>query len=112
MADRQSPWRFARNAAANWITFVFAAVVSFFLSPYVVAHLGATQYGVWSLIAGLVGYLGLLDLGIRQAVNRFVAAHRGAGAHRDGSQIVSAALQLFGFLGIAAIALAGLLAWL
>jgi hypothetical protein len=79
----QNRSRFARNAVANWIAFLFTAIVGFFLSPFVVEHLGATRYGVWSLLAGLVGYLGLLDLGIRQAVNRYVAHHRAVGAHEE-----------------------------
>jgi O-antigen/teichoic acid export membrane protein len=112
MIQKNPPFRFARNAVANWIAFLFAAAVGFFLSPYVVAHLGPTRYGVWSLIAGLVGYLGLLDLGIRQAVNRYTARHHAAGEHEDGSLIISAALRLFGFLGILAILLAGALAYL
>lgn len=101
---------FARNAAANWFAFLFTAVVGFFLSPYVVDHLGPTKYGVWTLIGGLVGYLGLLDLGIRQAVNRFIAKHFAAGEHEESSLIVSAALRLFGILGVAAIVLSCTLA--
>lgn len=112
MIDKNRPSRFTRNAVANWIAFLFTAVVGFFLSPYVVEHLGATRYGVWSLIAGLVGYLGLLDLGIRQGVSRYTARHHAAGAHEDGSLIVSAALKLFGFLGILAILLSAALAYL
>ena len=104
--------RLSYNAIANTAAFVFAAVVGFFLSPYMVTHLGATRYGVWSLIAGMVGYLGLLDLGIRQAVSRFTARHHAAGDHAESSRIVSAALKLFGLFGILAIALSAVLAWL
>jgi O-antigen/teichoic acid export membrane protein len=108
--DRRS--HFARNVVANWIAFLFAAVVGFFMSPYVVEHLGATRYGVWSLLAGMIGYLALLDLGIRQAVNRYVAHHRAVGAHDESSSIVSAALRLFGILGLLAISLAAAFAYL
>lgn len=101
---------FARNAAANWFAFLFTAVIGFFLSPYVVDHLGPTKYGVWTLIGGMVGYLGLLDLGIRQAVNRYTAKHAAAAEHEEGSLIVSAALRLFGFLGVVAIVLSCILA--
>jgi len=111
MATNQNRSSFARNAVANWIAFLFTAIVGFFLSPFVVEHLGATRYGVWSLLAGLVGYLGLLDLGIRQAVNRYVAHHRAVGAHEESSSIVSAAIRLFGLLGILAILLAGVFAY-
>jgi O-antigen/teichoic acid export membrane protein len=96
MAKKDRRSHFARNVVANWIAFLFAAVVGFFMSPYVVEHLGATRYGVWSLLAGMIGYLALLDLGIRQAVNRYVAHHRAVGAHDESSSIVSAALRLFG----------------
>jgi len=112
MTTQNRPSRFARNAAANWITFLFSAVVSFFLSPFIVQHLGATGYGVWSLLVGLIGYLGLLDLGIRQAVNRYVAHHHAAAAHDESSSIVSAAVRLFGLLGVVAILLSGIVAYL
>ena len=111
MTDTKRPTRFARNAVANGIAFLFTVAVAFFLSPYMVEHLGATRYGVWSLIASLVGYLGLLDLGIRQAVNRYIAGYYATGAHRESSLIVSAALRLFGFLGILAILSSGVLAY-
>ena len=109
--SNQNRSRFARNAVANWIAFLFSALIGFFLSPFVVEHLGATRYGVWSLLAGFVGYLGLLDLGIRQAVNRYIAHHRAVGAHEESSSIVSAAIRLFGLLGILAIVFSGVFAY-
>jgi len=105
------PSRFARNAVANWIALLYIAIVGFFLSPFIVQQLGATRYGVWSLLAGLVGYLGLLDLGVRQAVNRYVARHHATGAHAESSAIASAAIRLFAMLGLLAILLAAALAF-
>ncbi len=103
--------RLARNVIANWIDFIFLAIVGFFLSPYLVQHLGATGYGVWSLLAALVGYLGLLDFGIRQAVNRYIAHYQAVGAHEESSSIASAAIIFFGLMGILAIFLSGVLAY-
>lgn len=110
-AAQKRPSRFARNAVANWVALLFIAVVGFFLSPYVVQQLGATRYGVWSLLAGLLGYLGLLDLGVRQAVNRYVARHHATGDHGESSSIVSAAIKLFSLLGLLAILLSLALAF-
>src|SRR2546421_402512 len=100
-----------RNAIANWTLFAFIALVSFFLSPVVVRYLGATGYGVWSLLVGLVGYLGLLDFGIRNAVNRYIAHHRAANAHEESSSIVSAAIRLYALLSMLAILLSGVFAY-
>lgn len=101
-----------RNAAANWLTFLFVAGISFFLSPFVVYHLGTTAYGVWTLLAALVGYLGLLDFGIRGAVTRYIAHHHAGGDSEACSSIVSAGLVMFGLLGTVAILLSGVFAFL
>ena len=106
------PRGIGRNAAANWIAFVYVALVGFFLSPFVVNALGATAYGVWSLLVAVIGYLGLLDFGVRGAVTRYVAHHQAAGDDRAASSIVSAAIVLFGALGVVAVVLAGVVAYL
>jgi O-antigen/teichoic acid export membrane protein len=99
-----------RSTVANWAAFLFAAVVSFFLSPFVVHRLGNSGYGIWVLLGSFVGYLGLLDFGVRGAVTRFVAASHATGNHREASVTVVAALRLFGFLAALAIVLAAIAA--
>jgi O-antigen/teichoic acid export membrane protein len=101
--EKNRPSRFARNAVANWIVFFFIALVSFFLSPYVVHNLGAEKFGVWTVLGGLLGYLGLLDFGIRTAVSRYIAHDQAASAHEECSSTTSAALRLIGLLGIGAV---------
>jgi O-antigen/teichoic acid export membrane protein len=110
MINRNRGGRLVRNAVANWTAFGYAAIVSFFLSPFVVSHLGATQYGVWSLLAGVIGYIGLLDFGIRQAVNRYVAHYQAVGDHNECSAIVSAAVRVYGFIGVVAVVISSVLA--
>ena len=55
----------ARNLLANWVGHGANVVVLFFLSPFVVHTLGKTEYGIWSLLSVLTGYMGLFDLGAR-----------------------------------------------
>ena len=85
----------ARSVLSNWGAFLFAALVSFFMGPYVLNKLGATTYGVWMLIGTLVSYLALLDLGVRSAVTKFVATRYGAGDHAGARAVKSAALLAF-----------------
>ncbi len=97
--------RALRNVLSNWGAFVLNAGIAFFLAPYVVGVLGAEAYGVWILVGSLVGYLGLLDVGVRGAVTRYIATHHAAGEHRDASHIASAGLVFFAAAGLGAIAL-------
>ena len=77
-----------RSTVANWAAFAVAAVVSFLLSPFIVHRLGNSAYGTWVLLGSFVGYLGLLDLGVRGAVTRFVANQYAAGDHAAASTTV------------------------
>ncbi len=95
-----------RNVVSNWGGFLFSALVSFFLGPYVLGKLGTTTYGIWALIGSLVGYFGLLDLGVRSAVTKFVASYHSAGDHESASDIKSAALLAFTIAGLVAIVVA------
>lgn len=94
-----------RNVVTNWGAFVFAAVTNFVLSPFIVRSLGTTAYGAFVLANSLVGYLGLLDLGVRGAVTRYIARFHSSGQHEDASQLTSAALKIFGLAAIAAVVL-------
>jgi O-antigen/teichoic acid export membrane protein len=76
----------------NWTAFAVAAVVSFFLSPFVVHRLGNAAYGVWILANSSIAYMALLDLGMRGAVTHFVAKHYALGDHVESSKAVSVAL--------------------
>src|SRR5690242_1045357 len=99
-----------RNIASNWGAFAFSAVVNFFLSPIVVHKLGDAAYGAWALLVALAGYLGLLDLGVRSAVTRFVAKLQASADHEEASRIASAALAIFSIAGVVAISIACVLA--
>ena len=95
--------RFVRNVVSNWGAFLFSAVVSFFLGPYILGKLGTTTYGIWALIGSLVGYFGLLDLGVRSAVTKFISAYHSAGNHVGASDVKSAAVLAFTIAGLLAI---------
>ncbi len=100
-----------RNVLANWGGYVFAAGVNFLLSPFVVHSLGNSAYGIWSLLVSLVGYLGLLDLGVRAAVTRYVARFHAEQNHAEATRIVSSALLIFVLMGLLVTFVAGGLAF-
>jgi O-antigen/teichoic acid export membrane protein len=102
--------RVIRNVISNWGAYALAMAVNFFMSPYVVRHLGNTGYGVWTLIISLTGYLGLLDLGVRGAVTRYVAKFHAEATHERASNVASSAMLIFSSAGMIAILVSMLLA--
>jgi O-antigen/teichoic acid export membrane protein len=102
-APPKSKSRVLRNVISNWGAYVVSMAVNFVLSPYVVRHLGTVGYGVWTLILSLTGYLGLLDLGVRGAVTRYVAKFHSTAEHKRSSEVASSAAVIFGTAGLIAI---------
>ncbi len=53
------------------------------LTPFIIRTLGGAEYGVYKLSASIVSYLLLLDLGVGNAVTRYVAKFRANGQKEE-----------------------------
>jgi O-antigen/teichoic acid export membrane protein len=84
--------RFAFNVMMNWAAMAVGMTIPFFLTPFVVRSLGATAYGIWILAVSTVSYLGILDLGLRSAIIRFVSKAEAQGNLQEAQSSISAAL--------------------
>lgn len=45
-------------------------LVGLLLTPYMITLIGDRLYGIWVLVAALIGWYGLLDLGLSGTINR------------------------------------------
>jgi predicted dehydrogenase/O-antigen/teichoic acid export membrane protein len=94
-----------RNIASNWAGYGVHVVVGFFLTPFIVHALGETRYGIWTLVVGLTGYYGLLDLGVAsgmtQYLTRYLAAKDIDNLNRSASTgfVALSCIGLFVFVG-------------
>src|SRR5713101_4691627 len=84
----------ARNVIWNWAGVGTSMTAGFVVAPFLVHRLGETTYGLWILIASMTGYFGLLDLGIRGSVGRYVAFHRAKNDQEGVNSILSTALAI------------------
>lgn len=81
-----------QNIFFNWAGFFTTAVIGFFLSPFLVHRLGDTGYGFWTLVVSLTGYFGVLDVGVRSAVGRFVSRYLALKDEMSINRIINTAL--------------------
>ncbi len=102
--------RFAINVSMNWIAMVVGMLVPFFLTPIVIGSLGKVAYGIWILSVSTVGYLGLLDLGLRSAVIRYVSKADAQGDEIEARKAIGAALWFRLLIAAGAVALSFVLA--
>jgi O-antigen/teichoic acid export membrane protein len=102
----------AQSIAGNWMAFAISVGVAFFLSPFIVHHLGNVAYGVWTLVVSMISFMSLLDLGLRGAVTRFVARHHAQGNHLESSHAVSAAFWLRMWISLLVVAASAIMSFL
>lgn len=70
-------------------------IVTFFMMPFVIGHLGDRWYGLWILAATFVGYYGLLDLGLTKANERFISRALGREEAEEVDIVFNTCLGLF-----------------
>jgi O-antigen/teichoic acid export membrane protein len=85
-----------RNILSTWAGYVVTLLVGFVLAPIIVHRLGSTRYGVWTLVVSLTGYFGILDLGLRQSVGRFVARYMALRDEANVNRTISNAIAMLG----------------
>jgi len=91
--------RAIHNAIFNVAGWAVPVVISFLLMPYIVRSMGEDSYGILTLVWSVIGYFTFLDLGLGQAVTKFVAEHNGRGDVKAVNHIIGAAMLVSAVLG-------------
>lgn len=88
------------SAISNCLSLVINVIITFYLVPVVIDFLGKTNYGYWILMSSVVGYYGLINLGISSAVSRYIARYRGMGDVDAMNGVYSTAMMFFIVTGL------------
>lgn len=94
--------RTVNNALFNTVSGLIPLILSFVFWPYIVERLGDSSYGIFALVSTVIGYFSLLDLGLGNAVVKYVAEFYGTDT-RHTEEIVGVALSVFlaaGLIGV------------
>jgi len=81
-AESQAPVSTLRSVVANWTGLGVNALLSLVLTPILVRGLGNLYFGMFMLAASVLDSCWLLDFGMRTAMFRFLARHRGGNGER------------------------------
>ena len=92
--------KLARNVFSNWAGFSINIIIAFFLSPFIVHKLGNVYYGLWVIMMQLSGYLGILELGVRSSVVKYVAEYVAQKDHKELNRLISLAITIYSSVAI------------
>lgn len=96
-----------RNTLWNFTSQGWFLILAFITIPYIVHKLGTSAYGVLSIAGVVIGYFGFLDLGLGQAIIKYVSEYYAKKDYDTIRKIIGTAIVVYflmGFIGATLIA--------
>lgn len=97
------------GALLSYISIGLNNIVGLLYIPFMLRMMGQAEYGLYSLVASVVSYLTVLDLGFGNAIVRYTAKFRAEGKSREQYEMFGMFLLLYSFVGLVALLIGGLL---
>ena len=92
--------RLVRNSISNVIVLIVRLGITLVMTPVIVKALGNYDYGIWSIVISVIGYMGLLDMGFPSAIVRYVARFHALQERRSLDRTYSSTLFFMGIVGL------------
>lgn len=91
------------GAVLNYIVIFLNILVGLLYTPYMLRIMGQSEFGLYSLVASVISYLTILDLGLGNAVIRYTAKYRTEGKQNELYEMFGMFFLLYFIIGIIAL---------
>jgi len=90
------------GAILGYANLIITTLVTLIYTPFMLKHMGQSEYGLYSLVASIVAYLSVLDMGFGNAMIRFVSRSQAKKDNKE-AKINGMFLFLYSIIGILAL---------
>lgn len=91
--------RLAINTSSNVSVTILRIAFAFIMTPILVENLLYHDYGIWEVCVSVIGYMGLLDLGLRPAITRHIAMYNSEKKQQEVLRVYSSSFFFMLILG-------------
>lgn len=91
-----------RGAILSYLSIILSTVVQLVYTPLLIRMLGQSEYGLYSLVSSVIGYLTVLDLGFGNAIVVFTAKYRANKEYEKEKKLHGMFLAIFCIIGLIA----------
>ena len=97
--------KYIKNSFFNVIGWVWITLLSIITVPIVIHHIGIEQYGILALVFLLLGYFAFLDLGMGEAVVKFVSEYYAKNDLKQINKVINSILVIYMIVGLIGVTL-------
>ncbi|MBD3583464.1 lipopolysaccharide biosynthesis protein [Flavobacterium selenitireducens] len=94
-----------KGAALSYVTIILTNGIGLLLTPFMIRHLGDSEYGLYTLIGSLIGSISVLDFGLNNTIVRFVAKYRALKDKAAEENFLGTVMLIYGVISTLIIAL-------
>lgn len=90
------------GAILSYVSIIVSTLVQLVYTPFLIRMLGQSEYGLYSLVYSIIGYLTVLDLGFGNAIVVYTAKYRAQKKYDEEKKLHGMFFVIFCFIGIIA----------
>ena len=90
------------GAVLSYVSIIVSTLVQLLYTPLLIRMLGQSEYGLYSLISSIIGYLTILDLGFGNAIIVYTAKYRAQGKAAEEKKLHGMFFIVFCIIGLIA----------
>ncbi|GEP50373.1 teichoic acid transporter [Flavobacterium noncentrifugens] len=87
-----------KGAFLSYITIILTNGIGLLLTPFMISKLGDSEYGLYTLIGSLIGYISVLDFGLNNTIIRFVAKYRAKQDRKSEENFLATSMLIYGVI--------------
>ena len=87
------------GAILSYVSIIASTLVQLIYTPFLISKLGQSEYGLYSLINSIIGYLTVLDLGFGNAIIVYTAKYRMQGKFLEEQKLHGMFKIIFSIIG-------------
>lgn len=91
------------GAILNYVVIILNTLVGLLYTPFMLRMMGQNEYGLYSLVASVISYLTILDLGLGNAVIRYTAKFRAENKQEEQYEMFGMFFVLYLIIGVLAL---------
>ena len=95
--------------ALNYSMLASNVLVKFLYTPFLLKELGASEYGLYTLVFTIVGYVSILDLGFGSALTRYIVKYKTEKSRKELLDLYGTATGVYLVVGIIALVVCSLI---
>lgn len=90
------------GAILSYISIIISTLVQLVYTPFLIRSLGQSEYGLYSIVSSIIGYLTVLDLGFGNAIVVYTAKYRAQNKYKEEQKLHGMFMAIYTIIGIIA----------